>query len=110
MKKLILLISLSLSLYAGSKIEQIYFKNACNSCHGIYAEGSATIPRLQGKKVKYLLKKLKYFQEGKKSSIMVSFAKSLDENQTMQMAKYLSRLKTPISDDNYDEDYDSMIY
>jgi cytochrome c553 len=91
-------------------MEQVYFKNACNSCHGMYGEGIGSAPRLQGQKESVLLARLKNLQQGKTRSpfgtVMISFAKALDENQTVQMAKYLSTLKTVISEDRYDEEYD----
>ena len=123
MKKLLLLLPLTL-LANENNISQesnttttikedattLYFKNACNSCHGIYGEGSGSSPRLQGKKEDLLLKRLKNLQKGKTRTgfggIMVSFAKSLDENQTIEMAKYLSTLKKNEDDERYDEEFD----
>ncbi len=108
--KLILMLTLSLLSYATSDMEQIYLKNACNSCHGMYAEGMGSAPRLQGRKEKVLLERLKDLQQGKTrtsaGAVMISFAKSLDKNQTIQMAKYLSTLKTVVAEDRYDEAYD----
>lgn len=98
-------------LYAtNSDMEQLYLKNACNSCHGMYGEGMGASPRLQGVKEHILLRRLKDLQQGKARSangaIMISFAKALDENQTIEMAKYLSNLKTLIPDDRYDIEYE----
>jgi len=108
--KYLLIFVLSLSSYASSSMKQVYLKNACNSCHGMYGEGMGSAPRLQGVREEVLLRRLKNLQKGKtrtaSGSIMISFAKSLDKNQTIQMAKYLSTLKTVISDDHYDEEYD----
>jgi len=91
-------------------MEQLYLKNACNSCHGIYGEGSGSNPRLQDQKEDVLVKRLKNLQAGitrtANGGVMISFAKALDENQTIQMAKYLSTLKTVIAEDRYDEEYD----
>jgi len=76
----------------------------------MYGEGIGSNPRLQGKREDVLLRRLKELQQGKTrldyGSVMISFAKSLDENQTKQMAHYLSNLKTTISEDRYDEEYD----
>jgi len=59
-----------------------------------------------------LLRRLKDLQHGKTrtafGSVMISFAKSLDENQTIEMAKYLSTLKTTINEDRYEIEYDSV--
>jgi len=91
-------------------MEILYLKNACNSCHGMYGEGMGATPRLQGVKESILLRRLKDLQEGKTrtafGTIMISFAKSLDKNQTKAMAKYLSQLETKIDEDRYDEEYD----
>ena len=108
--KYLLIPILTLLSYANSPMEQVYLKNACNSCHGIYGEGMGSAPRLQGRREAVLLQRLKDLQQGKTRSpfgtVMISFAKSLDANQTVQMAKYLSTLKTVVSEDRYDEEYD----
>ena len=111
MKKILILLICSHMLNATDNMETIYLKNACNSCHGMYGEGMGSTPRLQGQKAKVLLERLKNLQQGKTrtatGTVMISFAKSLDENQTEQMAKYLSTLKTVIDEDRYDEAYDT---
>jgi len=108
--KLLLFTLLLLSSYGNDVMQTIYLKNACNSCHGIYAEGMGASPKLQGVPADILLRRLKDLQQGKTrtafGSIMISFAKALDSNQTIQMAKYLSELKTIVDDDRYDEEYD----
>ena len=108
--KYLCLTFLTLSLYANNPMEILYLKNACNSCHGMYGEGMGATPRLQGVKESILLRRLKDLQEGKTrtafGTIMISFAKSLDKNQTKAMAKYLSQLETKIDEDRYDEEYD----
>jgi len=110
LKSIVLLIALSSSILATPTMETLYLKNACNSCHGMYGEGMGGNPRLQGVKEKTLLRRLKDLQQGKTRSaigtVMISFAQSLDENQTIEMAKYLANLKTVIDDDRYDEEYD----
>ena len=111
MKQFLLLSTLTFMLFASNTSETLYLKNACNSCHGMYAEGMGASPRLQGLREDVLLRRLKDLQQGKTrtafGSVMISFAKSLDENQTIQMAKYLSTLKTTINEDRYDIEYDS---
>jgi len=111
MKKMILLLlCTTFYTFANNAMETLYLKNACNSCHGMYGEGMGANPRLQGVKQQTLLRRLKDLQQGKTRSafgtVMISFAKSLDKNQTIEMAKYLSNLKTIIDDDRYDEEYD----
>ena len=108
MKYLLLIYSFSLVLFASNVMETLYLKNACNSCHGMYGEGMGASPRLQGQREEVLLRKLKDLQRGKTRSafgtIMISFAKSLDENQTMEMAKYLSSMKKVIPKERYELD------
>lgn len=110
MKTLFIFTVLSLFSFATSDMEALYLKNACNSCHGMYGEGMGASPRLQGVREDILLRRLKDLQAGKPRSafgtVMISFAKSLDENQTKEMAKYLSNLKTNVDDDRYDIEYD----
>lgn len=110
--KYLLLLTLTVFCYADSTaaMEELYLKNACNSCHGMYGEGMGGSPRLQGVPEDVLLRRLKNLQAGKTRSafggVMVSFAKALDENQTIQMAKYLANLKTTESEERYEIEYD----
>ena len=108
--KLLLVVFLSVSAYANNPMEALYLKNACNSCHGMYGEGMGASPRLQGVREDTLLRRLKDLQNGKTrsafGSIMISFAKSLDVNQTIEMAKYLSALETKVEDGRYDIEYE----
>ena len=111
MKIFILLSTLPFILLASNNMESLYLKNACNSCHGIYGEGMGASPRLQGQREDVLLRRLKDLQQGKTrtafGSIMISFAKSLDEDQTIAMAKYLAGLKTTVNKDRYDIEFDA---
>ncbi len=93
--------------------ETLYIQYSCPSCHGFYAQGTNIGPRLQDQKEQTLLRRLKDLQKGitrkPNGSVMISFAQSLDENQTKAMAKYLSHIKT--SYDNrelYDYDGDDF--
>ncbi|HFU77242.1 MAG TPA: c-type cytochrome [Epsilonproteobacteria bacterium] len=108
--RFLLFICVSVSVFAMDPMEELYLKNACNSCHGMYGEGMGASPRLQGVREELLLRRLKDLQQGKTrtafGNIMISFAKALDENQTIQMAKYLSNLQTKIDDDRYDIEYE----
>ena len=110
MKKLFIFTALSLCSFANNEMETLYLKNGCNGCHGMYGEGIGASPRLQGIREDILLRRLKNLQQGKPRSafgtVMVSFAKALDENQTKEMAKYLSNLKTIVDDDRYDIEYE----
>ncbi len=109
MKYIYILILFCLTSYANNDMEILYLKNACNSCHGNYGEGMGASPRLQGIPEHILLQRLKNLQKGKTRSafgtVMISFAKSLDKNQSKQMAKYLSSLKTKVDDNRYDIEY-----
>jgi len=110
LKILLLLALTSLLSYGDNTMETLYLKNACNSCHGMYGQGMGASPRLQGVKEYILLRRLKDLQKGKTrsafGSIMISFAKALDENETREMAKYLSTLETKIDDNRYDIEYE----
>ncbi len=109
-KKISLFILSSTLTLCAIDAESLYLKNACNSCHGMYAEGMGATPRLQGLPESVLLRRLKDLQKGKTrtafGSVMISFAKALDENQTIAMAKYLANLKTTIDKEKYDIEYD----
>jgi len=106
----IVFLLLTLPNLANQKMEQLYLTNACNSCHGMYGEGMGASPRLQGVKEHILLRRMKDLQQGKTRSafgnIMISFAKSLDENETIEMVKYLSNLKPKVDDNRYDIEYE----
>lgn len=110
MKKLFLFTALSLLTYGNSDMEAFYLTNACNSCHGMYGEGMGAAPRLQGIREEVLLRRLKDLQQGKTRSafgtIMISFAKTMNEEQTIEMARYLSNLKTNMDAERYDIEYD----
>jgi len=96
--------------YSNEAMETLYLKNACNSCHGMYGEGIGASPRLQGVREDMLLRRMKDLQNGKTRTafggVMISFAKALDENQTIEMAKYLSNLTTKVDDNRYDIEYE----
>ena len=110
MKKLILFTALTLFSSANSEMRALYLKNSCHSCHGMYGEGMGASPRLQGVRENLLLRRLKDLQAGKPrtafGTVMISFAKSLDENQTKAMAKYLSNLKTNVNEERYEIEFD----
>lgn len=109
-KKVFLVAILVLFSYADNDMETLYLKNGCNSCHGMYGEGMGTSPRLQGVKEDILLRRLKDLQKGKTrtafGAVMISFAKTLDSNQTIKMAKYLSNLKSSEDEERYEMEYD----
>ena len=110
MKQFLFICSFPLILLASNDAENLYLKNACNSCHGMYGEGMGASPRLQGVREEILLRRLKDLQQGKTRSafgtIMISFAKTMNEEQTIEMARYLSNLKTKVDDNRYDIEYE----
>jgi len=67
----------------------------CAGCHG--QDGFSTnpqYPRLAGQSAKYLVKQLHAFQSGKRSNpIMTPMAKSLNEQQVLNVAAYFSTRK-----------------
>lgn len=116
MKKLLLLPIITLSLNATElskeqtkAMKQLYLQNACNSCHGNYGEGMGASPRLQGLKEDVILRRLQDLRKGKTrtafGTIMISFAKSLSEEQTVLMSKYIANLKTEIPEERYEIEY-----
>jgi cytochrome c553 len=116
MKKLLLLANLIYSVHAEDITQEqteamriFYLQNACNSCHGNYGEGIGAAPKLQGQKEEVLLKRLKDLQQGKTrtafGTIMVSFAKSLNPERTVLMAKYLANLKTVKPKERYEIEF-----
>jgi len=110
MKKGFLLILSLLFLHASESMEQLYMKNGCSSCHGIYAEGIGATPRLQGQRADVLSKRLRDLKRGKTRSafgtIMISFAKALSDEQIEKMSHYLSTLKTTEAQERYELEYD----
>ena len=110
MKKILLSSLLSSLLYSTIDMKQLYLKNACNSCHGIYAEGMGAAPRLQGVREAVLLERLQNLKKGKTrtpfGTVMISFAQSLTDTEIKQMAKYLSTLKTVVDENRYEQEYD----
>jgi len=90
--------------------ERLYIENSCNSCHGNYGEGIGSAPKLMGRDEKFLIERLNELKKGKTRTpfggVMVSFAKSLDGNETIDVAKYLSHLKKEENKERYDIEYD----
>jgi cytochrome c553 len=109
-KKKILIFMLPCFIFAKDGYS-LYVENSCNSCHGMYGEGSGTSPKLQGQKEEVLLKRLKNLKAGKTRSpfggIMVSFAKSLNDEEMVIISKYLSTLKPNKDIERYELEYDS---
>jgi len=109
MKKVAIIITLfTLSLFGvefTSQAEKLYLSNGCPSCHGFFGQGTGSGPRLQNKKEKLLLKRLQNLQKGitrtSNGSVMISFAQSLDANQTKAMAYYLSIITTSNANQEY---------
>jgi cytochrome c553 len=109
-----LFLLLTAGVYANNtttdSMEQLYLKNGCASCHGIYGEGMGATPRLQGQREAVLCKRLIDLKNGKTrtafGTIMISFAQSLSDVEITQMAHYLAHLKRVVDEERYDPEYD----
>jgi len=115
MKNIIFIIAILVSIVAEDKIDAqtLYIQYSCPSCHAFYGQGTNIGPRLQNQREEVLLRRLKNLQKGiirkPNGTIMISFAKSLDENQTKVMAHYLSIIKTSYENrELYDYDGDDF--
>ena len=111
----LLLVVSDITMVAGGDIdaETLYIQYGCTGCHGFYGQGTNIGPRLQNKREEILLRRLKNLQKGitrkANGTVMISFAKSLDENQTKAMAHYLSIIKTSYENrELYDYDGDDF--
>ena len=106
-KQSLILLLFSLT-FADESMQQLYMKNGCSSCHGIYAEGIGVTPKLQGRKKEVLIERLKDLKAGKTRSafgtVMISFAKALSDEQIEKMAEYLSTLKKTEPEERYELD------
>ena len=95
--RILLVISLSTLAFSKESMQELYMKNGCSACHGIYAEGIGATPRLIGRDANVLKERLRDLKKGKTRSafgtVMVSFAKGLSDEEIDQMAEYLSTLK-----------------
>jgi len=109
MKRLILILLSTLALEAADEMEELYLKNGCSSCHGLYAEGIGATPRLQGKPEGLLKERLKNLKAGKTRSafgtIMISFAQALSDEQIDKMAHWLANLKKVEPEERYELEY-----
>jgi len=112
---ILLLVATNITIFAKDNIDAqtLYIQYSCPSCHGFYGQGTNIGPRLQNKREDVLLRRLKNLQKGitrkPNGTVMISFAKSLDENQTKAMAHYLSIMKTSYKNrELYDYDGDDF--
>ncbi|SFV55005.1 hypothetical protein MNB_SV-6-818 [hydrothermal vent metagenome] len=112
---ILLLVATDTAIVAKDNIdaETLYIQYSCPSCHGFYGQGTNIGPRLQNQREEVLLRRLKNLQKGiirkPNGTVMISFAKSLDENQTKAMAHYLSIMKTSYENrELYDYDGDDF--
>jgi len=98
-----------LSASSAEEMKQLYLKNGCSSCHGLYAEGIGVTPRLQGRNASVLKERLKDLKRGKTRSafgtIMISFAQNLSDEQIDAMALWLSKLKKVEPEEKYELEY-----
>ncbi|WP_300367265.1 c-type cytochrome [Hydrogenimonas sp.] len=85
------------SLFAlASEGEKIYMGMGCYGCHGVKGEGIGDYPKIGGKPIGYLVKKLHDLQQGigysSKRDMMIPFAKGLNEKQIKTVSHYLSTI------------------
>jgi cytochrome c553 len=76
------------------------FKRECTRCHGDNAEGSDIdlFPSLYGQHYEYLLRQLRWIQEGKRRNVyrgMVRRVRRLSDEDLQAVADYVSRIKPP---------------
>lgn len=104
--KILLVICASSLAFSKESMQELYMKNGCSACHGIYAEGIGVTPRLIGRDANVLKERLRDLKKGKTRSafgtVMVSFAKGLSDEQIDQMAEYLSTLKKIPPEEKYE--------
>jgi cytochrome c553 len=112
-KQLILYLS-AIMLFASEQNitgEQIYNKKGCYGCHGAKGEGVGNYPKLAGKSVYYLTKKLQGYKNktihSNRAPIMQSFAAPLTYQEIQALAKFLKNLsnKKEKPQERYFEDY-----
>jgi cytochrome c553 len=75
------------------------FNTRCSLCHGLQGEGRAKVfyPRLRGQHYAYLVRQLKWMQNGFRENAdpaMLDQLKGLSEQDTEALADYISRLPT----------------
>ena len=97
--KFIIMFLLNASLFA-SEYEagyDVYFQNGCSSCHGINAEGSGENPKLANKERRYIIKKIRSFQNGNANTqageVMFEFARRLSDEDLQNVSYFLSNHK-----------------
>ena len=88
--------ALSLSSYAGDAAigEKKFKEKNCVTCHGPKGMGLASYPRIGGKEISYLTKRLETYRAGKKvgsnSDLMIMNAKKLSDEDIADLTAYLS--------------------
>ena len=100
MKKLLILLVFTFTLFASSSYENghfLYNAKGCSNCHGTNAEGSNEVPRLANKSKKILVSKLRRFQAGiatnQNQQIMIGFAQGLSDKELDDITNFLSTYK-----------------
>jgi cytochrome c553 len=76
-----------------------HLASECTSCHGAAGKGAAEgIPSLAGRPAGEFVTLLSEYRAGRKTNpVMVTVAKSLDEDQTAALAAYFASLPAPAS-------------
>ena len=99
MGKTLVFLIFCLNLFAGNQGvdgSRIYTKHGCYGCHGANAQGGNGFPKLAGKSITYLTKKLKGYRDGtihsNRANMKRSFAKDLSNKEIEALATYLKSL------------------
>ena len=74
---------------------QIKFKQVCQGCHGVNAEGKEDMPRLAGQPAEYITRTLKNFRSkdpSRATSIMLSIAENMSDEDIASVASYIQAL------------------
>ncbi len=102
------LLTFALALDDGAKL---YTKHGCYGCHGANAQGGNGFPKLAGKSVYYLTKRLKGYKAGtihsNRADMMKPFAQKLSDKEIEILAHYLKSLgkKKQNDEERYYEDF-----
>lgn len=94
---LIALISPQTAFSADKALGEAFYKKTCISCHGPAGKGVASFPKISGKEISYTTDKLNAYRAGIKqgpnSTLMISKAKPLTDEEIANLAVYLEDAK-----------------
>jgi len=112
MKKVFIFLIIASTLFSASKKldgSKIYTQYGCYGCHGVYAGGGNGFPKLAGKSIHYLTKKLEGYRNGtiksNRADMMRAFAKDLSNEEIKALAVYLNNLSRKKDEEEYYEEF-----